>query len=225
MYLGQVRRVEKRKPAKCDHCGEEISVGEPCFVVVRAAKSKKDKKYCWTVYVHLGCFSDWSGRTVERRKAYTAGRKGGRPPGSPVKDLAKSNPERALERHKLIREQARLLRYLLVAEDDGRIRNLVGRVDATQKHLEKILGFQVKKFNRRPAESSRILNEKIAYARDIERRKVAEERRRRPIQPRPATVEKSPEEIAEIDAQAKEILERAEAYQKSGQVWTEDSRE
>ncbi|GAG02314.1 unnamed protein product, partial [marine sediment metagenome] len=192
MYLGQVRRVEKRKPAKCDHCGEEISVGEPCFVVVRAAKSKKDKKYCWTIYVHLGCFSDWSGKTVEKRKAYTAERKGGRPLGSPVKDLAKSNPEQALERHKLIREQARLLRYLLVAEDDDRICDLVGKVNAIQKRLVGILGFQVKKFNRRSAESSRILNEKIAYARDIERRRVMDERRQRPLQPRPAPVEKSP---------------------------------
>ena len=43
MYIGQVRKVEKRKPARCDHCKDEIPAGAACFVVIRNAKSKKGK--------------------------------------------------------------------------------------------------------------------------------------------------------------------------------------
>lgn len=224
MYLGQLRKVEKRKPAKCDHCGEEIPVGEACFVVVRQAKSKKDKKYCWTVYIHTGCFLDWADRAVEKRVQYTAERKGGRPPGSQVQALAKENPELALERHKLIREQARLQRYLVAAEDDDRICSLVHRIDAIQQHLKEILGFQVKKFNRRSEESRHIVREKVARARDIEReRKRAA--RKAPQAAEQAEDERTPEETAEIEVQIREGLERAEAYRRLGQTRREDSRE
>jgi len=228
MYVGQVRRVERRKPAKCGHCEGEVSIGESCFVVVRNAKSKKGKQYLWTVYIHQDCFLDWTDVEVAKRAKFVMGRKGGRPPGSQVKTLAKENPELALERHKLVREQARLQRYLVVAEGEDRICDLVNRIETIQERLKGILKFQVTKFNRRSEESRQIIKEKTRQAKNVmwARRQVI--RTPQPIRPDVdlSDLDDSPEEeAAKIGARIKEIQERQEAYQKSGQVWTEDSRE
>jgi hypothetical protein len=220
MYIGQTRRVDRRKPAKCVYCKEEIGVGEPCIVVIRKATSKNSKKYSWTVYTHLDCFIAWTGLLKEQRAKYTANRKGGRPAGSSVQAWARENPELSQKRHKLIRERARLLRYLLATEDDERICSLTNRINDTNERLEGILKLQVP-CNHRSKKSKQLGAEKMARAEAIERAKGQPEL--------PAIEEAQPDPsartIEEIDQDLKESLARSEAYQASGQVWKESSRD
>lgn len=139
MYLGQTRRVDRRKPAKCSQCEEEILAGSPCIVVVRNAKSKKGKEYLWTIYVHLDCFIPWTVAMREKRALYTAGRKGGRPLGSRVQALQARSPELAKERHQCIRTRARLMRYILASSNPTRILNWSGRVATLDRRIKEIL--------------------------------------------------------------------------------------
>lgn len=153
MYIGLVRKVERRKPAKCAHCENQISVGASCFVVIRSAKSKRGKGYLWTVYVHTDCFLDWADRAVEKRKEYTADRKGGRPTGSALQQFTEDWPELAAERHQCIRTRARLMRYLLASEEHEhpKLHELVQRIKELDKRIHKILPMQVKQAGRRTA--------------------------------------------------------------------------
>lgn len=153
MYLGQVRRVEKRKPAECALCKEVIPSGETCFVVVKKATSKRGKGYLWTVYIHLDCFIDWSKDMQEKRAKYTAERRGGRPPGSAVQQFAEDWPELAQERHKCIRDRARLMRYIIGSDNPTKIFEWADRILILDRRIKEILPLQVEKPGRRTDKS------------------------------------------------------------------------
>ena len=213
MYLDAAVLNHNRKERLCMECKGIIGLGEDNLMLMR--RGRKGGRYY--VYLHPCCILTMLWRERERRRVKEP-RPAGRPEGSKLTELS---PELLKERYRLIRARARVLRLLVAEEDNSKICELVARSRELKDRIAEILPLRIKKPGHRSAESVGILESKVDKADRIKRRKQAEQ-----VVPQPShPVEKSPEEIAEIAAQAKEILARAEAYRESGQVWTEDSRE
>lgn len=155
MYLGITTIVTRRKTSKCSNGGctlGDIPAGELAIAVVR--KSRKGRSY--RVF-HFPCFLGWAMFMYRRRKEFLAkhpSKRAGRPTtSSVVKKLFEDNPELAQERHKCIRSRARLMRYLLVADDKEKRARLVGRIKALDDRIKAIMPLQVEQPGRRSAES------------------------------------------------------------------------
>lgn len=244
MYLGVVHVSLSRKEHECVSCKEPIKVGDWKFLVVRKFKKRDGKDGRNSRYVHLECFPRYALYAQKAREEYLvkSGRVGtGRPQGSELQELILKRPDLATERKHLLQKRSRLHKKLLaVVEDvehwdlglglkDEKIeeqsRPILDELSTVERQIRAILPIMINYPGRRSEETRRKLEDlragkpgRTSHMEALRHGAVAAEK----LTQQPDPSQKTPEELEEIK---KEIFERAEAYQKSGQVWTEDSRD
>lgn len=226
MYLGVVHVSLSRKEHECVSCKEPIKVGEWKFLVVRKFKRKDGRNGINSRYVHLDCFPHYSLFVQRRRETYLreSGRIGtGRPHGSELRELERDDPEKATERKHLLQRRSRLHKKLLVCEEYEEGKEILRGLRTIEKRIREILPLMVQGPGRRSRETAAILKEKEeGWVVRLARKEKEKEPRPFVAEPQPDPSRKTPEELEQIK---KEIFERSEAYQESGQLWTEDGRD
>lgn len=161
MYLDAIILNHNRKERPCKECKEPILPGTDNLMLMR--RGRKGGRYY--TYVHPCCVLPMLWKERERRRVKDP-KTAGRHPGSA---LALLSPEEQKERHRLVRARARLLRILVVEDDEDRICEIVGRTRELRVLIEEILPLQVASPGHRSKESLGIVNDKVALASRIRR--------------------------------------------------------
>jgi len=175
MYLDAIILNHNRKERPCKECKRAIEPGTDNLMLM--CRGRKGGRYY--VYLHPCCVLTMLWRERERRRVKDR-KASGRPAGSGRVVLS---PELAKERHKLIRARARLIRLLVVEEDEDRICELVTQARRLKGRITEILPLQVEKPGHRSAESVRIVNEKVDRAKrtEVRRRREGHEKRQETV--------------------------------------------
>lgn len=243
MYLGVVHVSLSRKEHECVSCKEPIKVGEWKFLVVRKFKRKDGKDGRNSRYVHLECFPRYALYAQKAREEYLAksGRVGtGRPQGSELQELSLERPDLARERKHLLQKRSRLHKKLLATAEGVENRNLIlggkemlkersrpilEELSVVERQIRAILPVMINYPGRRSEETRSRLEDlgageprRASHREALRHGAVAAEE----LTQQPDPSQKTPEELEQIK---KEIFERSEAYQESGQLWTEDGRD